>query len=54
MRCGIPAVALTTEWGGTAFAHVDLTHRLSLANNVPFLLTTPQALEHWNEQFGSI
>jgi hypothetical protein len=45
LRCGVPAIALYTTWGGTAFAHVDLTHRLSLANGVPFHLVAPQALE---------
>jgi hypothetical protein len=45
LRCGIPAIALYTTWGGTAFAHVDLTHRLSLASGVPFHLVAPQSLE---------
>ena len=45
LRVGKPTVALYTEWGGTAFAHVDLTHRLALAGGVPFYLMQAQALE---------
>ena len=45
LRIGKPTVALFTQWGGTAFAHVDLTHRLALASGVPFYLVQAQALE---------
>lgn len=45
LRVGKPTVALYTQWGGTAFAHVDLTHRLALAAGVPFYLMQVQALE---------
>lgn len=49
LRCGKPTVALYTQWGGTAFAHVDLTQRLALASGVPFYLMQAQAVEQLAE-----
>ena len=45
VRMGIPTVAVYTEWQGTALAHVDLTQRLALATQTPFLLARPKDLE---------
>ena len=49
LRAGKPALAFYTTWGGTAFAHVDLTHRFALASGVPFHLVQAQALEQLHE-----
>lgn len=49
LRAGKPVVGLYTNWGGTAFVHVDLTHRLALAANTPFYLMQPQHLEALEE-----
>lgn len=38
LRLGIPTVAAFTSWQGTAYLHLDLTHRLALASKVPFTL----------------
>ena len=53
LRAGKPAVAFYTTWGGTAFAHVDLTHRLALASGVPFHLVQAQAAEVMQEWWAS-
>lgn len=45
LRCGRPAYGLFTKWGGTAFVHVDLTHRLALSAGVPFTLVHVQSAE---------
>jgi len=49
LRAGKPAIAFYTQWAGTAFAHVDLTHRFALAGGIPFHLVQAQALEALQE-----
>ena len=45
MRWGIPTVALYTEFGHTAPAHLTLTQHLSLRTGVPFIAGTPDQLD---------
>lgn len=45
LRLGVPSIALYTKWGGTAFFHLDLTHRLALSSNVPFNLVNAAMLD---------
>jgi hypothetical protein len=52
LRAQKPAIALYTAWGGTAYAHVDLTHRLALSTQTPFYLVMPQQLEAMEELWG--
>lgn len=49
LRVQKPAIALYTQWGGTAFMHVDLTHRLALSSGTPFHLVQAQHLEALQE-----
>jgi hypothetical protein len=49
LRAGKPSIALYSKWGGTAFAHVDLTHRLALATGTPFHLANVSMLEQMLE-----
>ena len=45
MRFGVPTVALYTQWGGTAFCHLDVSHRLALASKTAFHMVDAGSLE---------
>jgi hypothetical protein len=38
LRMGVPSVSFWTEFGGTAIAHLNLSHWLSQRTGVPYLV----------------
>lgn len=52
LRLGVPSASFYTEFGGTAFAHLSLSHQLSLRMKVPFLCGSIADTQGWAQVVG--
>jgi hypothetical protein len=47
LRMGVPSMGVYSDWGGTAMAHLTLSHALGVVSGTQFSVIRPKDIEEW-------